>query len=297
LELAGTDVRYVLADGERAVDFALAATTRALAAAELVPSEVDFAIYAGVKRGFIEPAMANVIQAAAGLTNATCFDVLDGCASWTRALHVAHAFLRGGAYRRGIIVNCECGLTDYGDWEIGSIEESEYRFAALTIGEAATATVVVESDFDDFYFRFQNYGEHVDKCVIPLPNMADCIPTATDVRYVPLRFFSLSRELVSIAGRKVVEVFESDRELPRRSYDLCFGHAASEKINDIIGKKLRIPRQNYFPTHPGYGNTVAAAVPLAMSLALEERRLRRGDKVLVIVGSAGITVGFAAFTF
>ena len=62
-------------------------------------------------------------------------------------------------------------------------------------------------------------------------------------------------------------------------------------------KRLGIPAEAYVPTHAQFGNTVSASVPLGLSIARGTGRLRRGDRVLVIVAGAGIAVGFATFTF
>jgi len=95
LALAGTDVRYIAPDGENVLDHVLAASRRALEDGGVRPEEVDFVIYTGIGRGWLEPASANVVQHALGLTNATGFDLLDACASWVRALQVAHSFVEG----------------------------------------------------------------------------------------------------------------------------------------------------------------------------------------------------------
>ena len=110
LASAGTEVRYAVEKDERALDLCLNAGRAALATAGVGPNEIDFVLYVGVCRGWTEPAMANVVQAELGLGNATCFDIVDACASWLQALHVAHAYLRGGIYRRGLIVNCRMRL-------------------------------------------------------------------------------------------------------------------------------------------------------------------------------------------
>ena len=57
--------------------------------------------------GYIEPATANVFQKILKLNKATCFDILDACASWLRAIHVAHSFIKTGMYKRVMILNCE----------------------------------------------------------------------------------------------------------------------------------------------------------------------------------------------
>jgi 3-oxoacyl-[acyl-carrier-protein] synthase III len=298
LEGSGTENRYGLADGEKNIDLALGAGRRALAEAEVRPEEVDLLIFAGVVRGWIEPSTANTFQHALGLTNATCFDVLDGCASWLRALSVAHAYLRAGTYRRAMIVNCERVSQCYEHWEFAGPEELEYRPAIYTVGDASTATVVAATDAeDDFFFTFRNFGQYVDLCVVPLASAVDFVREPYDARYAPMKFFSLSRELLSVTVKKIVEAFDDEPRLRGQEYDVIFGHEASEKASRVIGRRLGLPYERYVATHREYGNTIAACVPLGMSLALQDGRLRRGNKVLVMVGSAGITIGFATFTF
>jgi 3-oxoacyl-[acyl-carrier-protein] synthase III len=298
LALAGTEVRYIAHDGENVLDHVLAAGRRALADAGVRADEVDFVIYTGIGRGWLEPATANVVQHGLGLTNATGFDLLDACASWLRALQVAHSFIRGGVYRRGLIVNCECGLSRYADLDIGDMRALDQRVAAFTVGEAATATVVDDGEpEDDFYFVFRNFGEHFRLCMIPLDNAAAFLPPGANGEYAPLKFYSLSRKLIATTVKKIVDLFESDPRLRDASYDICFGHAASEKAREVIARRLGLPQEMYYRTHARYGNTVSASIPLGMSLATQEGRLRRGDRTLIIVGSAGISVGLASFTF
>jgi 3-oxoacyl-[acyl-carrier-protein] synthase III len=297
-EAAGTRVRYRLAPGEKAVEFALEAGRAALQGAGVRPESVDLLLYAGVCRGWIEPAMANVIQHELGLVNATCFDVVDACASWLRALQIAHTYFRAGVYRSAMIVNCECGFPTYRDWELGSLDDLEHRAAEWTTGEASTATVLTaDAQDDDYYFVFRNYGAGVNLCMYPLPGVADFLVGAPDSRLTPLRFFALSSELLSSVSRRVADVFLADPQLAGRTYDVGFGHEASTRINRLLAKRLGLPYERYVSTHERYGNTVSASVPLGMSIALEEGRLKRGDRVLVLVGASGITVGLATFTF
>lgn len=294
---AGTRVRYALAEGERAVDIVLRAGIQALERAGLEASDIDFLIYTGVGRGWLEPAAATVVQHELGLLRATSFDVMDACASWLRALHVAHSFIRTGTYRRGMIVNCECGLLRFADFAFRDLETLDHEIAGYTIGEAATATIVTDGrGDDDFYFTFRTFARHFELCMIPLPTVESFRRGPPDPRLVPWRFFTLSGELFSRATTALIETFESDERLRSRRYDISFGHEASAKVSEIVTTRLGVDHI-YFPTHGAYGNTVSASVPLGMSLALEQGRLKRGDQVLIIVGSAGMTVGFAAFTF
>lgn len=297
-DLCGTQVRYKQQPGTRALDFALAATRSALDAAAVPAQQIDFVIYCGVGRGWLEPATANVITAELGLSNATCFDILDACASWLRALQVARSFIQGGTYRRGLIVNCECSMESYLHYDVQNPDDFERRLACFTIGEAATATVVSDDDKeDDFYFLFKTYSEHYPLCMIPLPNAADYLPASAENHHVPNKFYAHSRKLISAAIRRIVENYHADPHVCGWKYDIAFAHAASEGAAQLVRRQLKIPAECYFGIHTQYGNTVSASVPLAMSLATQAGRLDRGGKVLVVIGSAGLTVGLATFTY
>ena len=297
LKSAGTEVRYYIEDCERPIDFAIEASRQALTRAGVAPAEVDFVIYASVSRGWTEPATAPVLQNALRLERATAFDVLDACAGWLRALHIAHAFIRGGTYRTGLIVTCECGVSrDAINWQFDGVDDLEHRLAACTIGEAATATIVSGTELqDDFHFTFRTAGQHFGLCVIPLPGMDGFVPGRCDERYVPGRLFSLSRALVDAVSAGIVELFDSD-PLLHGPYDVAFGHEVSERVCETVARRLGVA-DVYFPTHRRYGNTVSGSVPLGMSTALRDGRLKRGNRVLIIIGASGVTVGFAAFTF
>ena len=104
-ERAGAVTRFHRAPDELAVGFGLEAGRRALERSGLGPEDIDLLIYVGVGRGFLEPATANVFQHRLGLTRATCFDLLDACASWLRALDVAQHMIARQAYRHAMILD------------------------------------------------------------------------------------------------------------------------------------------------------------------------------------------------
>jgi len=201
LAAAGTTVRYHLDEGERPIDLVMTAAQEALTSAGVMKEDVDFVIYCGVSRGWLEPATAPAIQAAVGLGNAAAFDVLEACAGWLRALQIADSYLRTGTYRRGLIVNCECGMFDrHADWALDSIDTLERKIAAFTIGEAATATLVDDDrNRNDVRFAFRTIGTHAALCMIPLEGAEGFTRADLGTQWSPGRFFSSSRELLTVA--------------------------------------------------------------------------------------------------
>jgi 3-oxoacyl-[acyl-carrier-protein] synthase III len=297
LEESGTETRFALGDGETGLELVGTAAERALSNASLAARDIDLVIYAGVARGWIEPAMAAGVQRQLSLTNAVAFDVQEACASWLRALELARSLTRTKAYRRIMIVNCECGLMQYCDLRASSVDDVDHRLASVTIGEAVTVTIVDdENPDDDSYFVSRTYGEHVDLCMIPLPSVSSYVRELRRMPRGATAFYAHSASLVATTARRLVELFDGDQRLRQASYAMCFGHAASRKAEEMIRRHLTVPDDAYVSTHADFGNTVSASVPLGISLAIESGRLRRGDHALLVVGSAGISVGLCSFT-
>ncbi len=297
VKAAGTQRRHVALNGESAIDIARKATSRALDAAGKTAEDIDLIVYSSIARGWLEPCMAIAIQKEIGASNATCFDVLDACASWLRAAHVVHGMLQSGAYENVLLVSLECGMFDYVRFDLPDADAARRYAAALTLGEAATATVLSRSNSDDFFFLFKTFADDYELCLLPLDNAHMYAPGLRDTGLSVRKFTADTKNIVSRTVGHIVDTFKTTDRLHGGSYDICFSHAASMMASHLVANELNLPDTAYYPTHADYGNTASASVPLAMSLAIERDQVARGDKVLMIVGSAGITVGFATFTF
>lgn len=295
--LAGSKYRRHRHDDERASDFAVRAAKEALEKAELLPKEIDLLIYVGVGRGWVEPGMSNYFTDALKLHNATCFDLLDACLSWMRALHVAHHFLKNGVYKNIMVLNAEFNITEFTDNAIRSLDELEYRFAQFTIGESATATILSKSDeADEPYFQFKTDASLHGLCKIPLPQIAQYSGTEMCPSLAPLVFFAYSAELFKAARKMIVECYKGSRELRSRAFDIAFAHSASKSLIERLDKDLGFNGRtvNVFEE---FGNTVSASIPTAMCWAIEHGRLKRGMKMMHVMGSAGFSVGFAHLAY
>jgi len=295
LARTGARTRFHRAPGERAFDFGVAAGRAALDRAELGPESVDLLIYAGIGRGFLEPATANVFQDAIGAVNATCFDVLDACASWIRAVDVAHALIAAGQYRIAMILNCEFNFREYYPDVMNS--ELQELASIFSIGEAATATVLTGDARREFRATFRNVGRGSMYCQIPLPHAKEYLDGSFQENWLPLQFYTRPAMLHKLAIDALAEQYASDAAFSRYVPDIVFGHSVGVWTSQLVGKKLGLDPAKHYEIFPEYGNTVSASLPLAMSLAIDAGTLSRGSRVLGVVGSAGVTTSLAKFTF
>ena len=298
LTRTGAVTRYHRAEDEKALELGLTAAQRALQLAGLASESIDLLIYTGVGRGFVEPATANVFQSELNLVNATCFDVFDACAGWLRSLDVAHHMIRSGAYRHAMILNSEMNVREYEPISIASRQELEFLWSGYTIGEAATATIINGDDEGGIYrTNFRNAGAHVGDCQIPLPHASQFQNGHHPTALAALRFHARPEVLAGSAIRLLHRQYRSDSLLPSLQFDIIFGHSVSVPVSQAVLRSLKLDQERYYEIFPNYGNVVSASLPLAMSLARADGRLRRGDRVLLIMGGAGLTTALCTFVY
>ena len=298
LQYIGARMRHHREGDERAIDFGLAAGREAIAAAGLEPEAIDLLLFVGVGRGFIEPATANVFQAELGCHRATCFDVLDACASWLRGVDIAGHYLQCGTIRHALIINCEFNFREYANWNIKSLEDLETAWSVFTIGEAATATVLGPgSGADTFHTRFRTVGQDYHLCQIPLPNLDQFHPVAPGEGYPALKFFSNPSQLTSRAVGMLADLFNGDPAFKEADHDTILTHSASTRTSVAGIRSVGLDAARLHDAFPRFGNTVSASLPLGMASAIEEGVLERGQRVLMLMGSAGISAGISTFIY
>jgi len=295
--MAKTETRYHRAPGQTALELGVSAGRAALKRAGVDPRDIDLFIYVGVARGYLEPATANVYQQHLGLVNATCFDLLDACASWLRAVQVARTFMEAGTYRTILILNSECNTREFGNPRFTSLADLENRFSGLTIGEAATATILSPSNGtdDQFHVSFRNWGADHGLCKIPLPHHHEYDNGDDTWPITPLQFFARGERLFRSAFTKMIHHYREDEVIRKFRPEISFSHAASDAMTERLGKRLKVGPA--YLTHRRFGNTVSASIPLGMAFAIREGKLLSNMKVLLGCGSAGITTGWACFRY
>lgn len=299
LAVSGARTRRWLAEGETPIGLAASAVTRALADAGVDKREVDLLIYVGVGKGFMEPGQSYLVAQALGMDRVECFDILDACMSWTRAMHVADGFLRLARYRRILIVNAEINTYEGGplfprNYRLESRAQLEWTFASYTIGSAATATLVSTDRDNPWAWRFASRPDLADLCTLPTAGYPLFAKATEKIgRNDVFGFVSYGKELHAHARAPAVALM---RETLAEHGDIrmIFPHASSFKEWDTFAGDLDV-RDRVHHMYPDYGNLVSASVPAGIAVAAEGGLVTRGDRLAGWVGSAGMS--FAAYTF
>ena len=297
---AGSQVRQVRdeAKGEKASTFIIGAIEDALRSANLTPQDIDLLIYCGVGKGFLEPANAYFYAQKTGMT-ASCFDIVDACMSWIRALEISHEFFKSGRYKRIMVINGEFniyhGFPD--NFRIRDLRQVEYTFPTYTIGEAASATILTPSE-QEWKFAFKSVPSLADLCTIPLAGYDNFVePSKRLGRNGLYNFVSYGRELFD-AARKYLAPLVKELVDDIYAVDIYFPHAASDAAYLAASKDHSLPTEKMFAeVFPKYGNVVSASIPVGMHMALESGRLKRGHNVVFCPASAGMVYSAVQFTY
>ncbi len=297
LAQAGAEFRHVTDGREQPVDLVVDAAEAALQRAGIAATELDFILYGGVTRHHVVPSCAAVIQGRLGAPNATCFDVGDACASWAQAMRVAESLLAGRTAGCGLVLSNETGhYQDCRAWEIPSFDRLKVLAPALTLGEAATATVVAASAEKSVRFHGQTWGQYADLAVLPIVDPAPYAEIGLS-DLLQLKFHTDTGELTRQGLKAAIKTITEGDFFRDGPADWFVPHAGAEASIDAFLKITKFPVRNLVMTFREYGNTVASSIPLGLSLAIADGRIRRGDRVFIATAAAGISIVAAIFTY
>ena len=297
----GARERYWPEDGERPLDFIRDAAIRSLQQAEMDPADIDLLIYAGVSKGFQEPAQAPFVAQALGMERAAAFDVLEACMGWTRSVLIAKSLIESGVHRNVLVVASEFpmlkGARFYPElYRLTSGEPLQWTFPVFTLGCGATATVLTAEENDPWIFRFTSRSDHADLCTIPNVGFEGWTPPSARLgRNGVERFTSWAGGLFAVGRVHMAELLSEVAPL-LDGVEWMFPHAASHTVWEELCESTGLP-QRVWPTYTRFGNLASASVPAGLATAMAEGDIQRGDRVLAAVASAGMSFACAIFTF
>jgi acyl-CoA:acyl-CoA alkyltransferase len=249
--------------------------------------EIDCLIYASACGDLIEPATANIVQQKLGL-NCPSFDVKNACNSFLNGIHVANSFIRAGVHKKVLIV---CGeiLNHSIQFNISTRDELIKRLASFSLGDAGAAMLLEPSDHDSgiIFQDFQTFGQYWDLCIVP--GGGSMHPHDASKNYFEGKTSELS-DVFRKARGPMFDLCFKQSGWNKDDIDHVFVHQVSTQSTEAIAAELELSRHKVYSSVENYGNTGASSIPLCMSLAIEEGRVKSGDKIIVVGLAAGISL-------
>ncbi len=279
----GIRQRHIAAEGEMTSDLALAAARRALEAAECEASDVDLIVLATSTPDETFPATATVVQAALGMAGGAAFDVQAVCSGFIYALAVADNFVRAGQATRVLVIGAETfsRILDWSDRTTCVLFGDGAGAVLLEAGEGAGTS----RDRGILLTKLHSDGQYHDLLYV------DGGPSSTRTTgYLRMQGKEVFRHaVVNLAG--VVTESLAELELEADDIDWLVPHQANKRILDGTARKLGLPKEKMIVTVDHHANTSAASVPLALSEAISDGRVREGNLILMEAMGGGFTWG------
>lgn len=281
-------------NGETAVEQAVAASRMALEQAGVLLEDIDAIIGASSTPHQAIPCTAALVQRELGAPDggSTCFDINATCLSFPLAMTTAGQFIASGVFRNVLVFSSEIASP--------SLNPAEPESAAL-MGDAAAAAVLTASDGSSLIhgLEFATYSSGAHHTQI-LGGGTRHHPNSTQGNPELNLFHMNGPAIFKHAARTMPEFLKGFLQKVGWSLsdvNLLVPHQASGPAVEILSRQLGFSQQQVYMNLPIRGNCVAASIPLALSEAYAEGRLKRGDKVLLAGTAAGLTLGAVALTF
>ncbi len=289
---SGIAERHYISEGQTPSDLALAASRRALEAAQLEPRDIDCIVLATLSPEADFPGTSFFLQEKLGVEGTPCFDLRAQCSGFVYSLSVANAMICSGQFRRVLVIGCEVHSTGIDLSDAG-------RDVAVLFGDGAGA-VVLEANEDEsdpagiIDVRLHAEGRFARKLWIEAPGSG-----FTPVR-INTELLEQRRHFPHMEGRLVFKhavtrmpevLLEAlnGASLKLEDVDLFLFHQANLRINEFVSQQMKIPAEKCFNNIERYGNCSAASIPILLDEAVRGGRLARGELVAMTTFGSGFS--------
>ncbi len=275
-------------DGTGPADLAVPAVERAAEAAGIEMSDIEFIIFATLSPDYFFPGSACVLQEKLGLPGIGALDIRNQCSGFIYGLSIADAFIRTGRYERVLMVGAEVhsALIEFADTG---------RDVTVLFGDGAGAVILGATDEDRGILSTHLHadGRYVKDLWIEIP-ACRYRPAMTKKLLEQERHFPRmnGKKVFKMAVEKLPEVINealAANGLTVEDIDLFVPHQANIRINELVGRALKLPPEKVYNNIQRYGNTTAASIPIALNEAMQEGRAKRGDIIMLAALGAGFT--------
>ena len=285
VERTGIQARHFAAPGEVCSDLAVAAARRALEAADCDASSIDLIIVATSTPDMVFPSTACIVQQKLGIHGCPAFDVQAVCSGFVYALTVADSMIRSGAAQKALVIGSEVfsRILDFND-----------RGTCVLFGDGAGAVVLQASDAPGLIAsELHADGRHVGILCTPGHVSGGQVCGDPVLKMDGQAVFKLAVGVLEEVARSVlVKAGRSEADI-----DWLIPHQANIRIMQGTARKLKLSMDKVIVTVADHGNTSAASIPLALDVAVRDRRIARGDTVMLEGVGGGFTWGAVLLDF
>ena len=275
-------------ENETASDLAAEAIKKALHKSNLSLEEIDAIICtSGTMEQAIPCTAALIHEKLAPSKPIPAFDINSTCLSFVTGLDVISHLIDSGTYKRAILVASEVA-------SVGLNEKQKESY--VLFGDAAVACIIEKADETSgsriHASKMETYSEgaHYTEIRGGGTKLHPNYPHETEDNLFDMdgrKVYKLSAKVIQPFVRQLLQ----SANLQMEDLKAVVPHQASGMAMRLIGKKLNIPEHKLINVIENYGNTIAASIPLALYEAIQQGNIERGDTIMLLGTSAGLSLG------
>ncbi|EHQ41382.1 MULTISPECIES: 3-oxoacyl-ACP synthase III family protein [Myroides] len=269
------------------------AARKAMERAGVEAKDIDFVVFATLSPDYYFPGPGVMLQKELGLNTVAALDIRAQCSGFIYALSVADQYIKTGMYKTVLVVGSEVHSA-------GLDMTTRGRAVSVIFGDGAGAAVLTRSEDETGILstHIHSQGEHAEELALIAPGMggrwvSDILKDndPDDLSYMPhMNGQFVFKNAVVRFSEVIMEGLEANK-LQVSDIDMLIPHQANLRISQFIQQKFGLSDDQVFNNIQKYGNTTAASVPIALTEAWEEGKIKTGDVVVLAAFGSGFTWG------
>ena len=285
-----------IGDGNSTTSMGVKAAKIAIERAGIDKDDIDFIVFATLSPDYYFPGPGVLVQRDLGIKTVGALDVRNQCSGFVYALSVADQYIKTGMYRNILIIGSEIHSK-------GLDMTTRGRGVSVIFGDGAGAAILSrEEDITKGILstHLHSEGLHAEELSLIAPGMgsrwvneiiADNDPD--DESYLPYMNGQFVFKNAVVRFSEVITEGLIANGLTSDDIDMLIPHQANLRISQFIQKKFGLNDNQVFNNIMKYGNTTAASIPIALTEAWEQGKIKKGDLLILAAFGSGFTWGSA----
>jgi 3-oxoacyl-[acyl-carrier-protein] synthase-3 len=288
--------RHIIKGEDNSTSMGVKAAEIAIERAGITKDDVDFIVFATLSPDYYFPGNGVLVQKEMGMKTVGALDIRNQCSGFIYALSIADQYVKSGMYKNVLVIGSE--------YHSGGLDfTTRGRGVSVIFGDGAGAAIVTRSEDDEggiLSTHLHSEGEFAEELALLAPGigsrwvddiLADNDPD--DVSYYPHMNGQLVFKNAVVRFSEVIMEGLMTSGLKKEDIDLLVPHQANLRISQFIQKKFGLSDDQVFNNIQKYGNTTAASIPIALTEAWEQGKVKKGDLVVLAAFGSGFTWGSA----
>ena len=282
-------------DGNTTATMGVKAAKIAIERADIDKNDIDLILFATLSPDYYFPGSGVIVQQHLEIPTCPAMDIRNQCSGFIYALSTADQFIKTGMYKNILIIGSE-------NHSGGLDMTTRGRGVSVIFGDGAGAVVLSRSEDADkgiLSTHLHSEGQFAEELALIGPSTNRWVPEIleandpNDISYYPNMNGQLVFKNAVVRFSEVIMEGLQQNQMTTDQIDMLIPHQANLRISQFIQRKFGLNDDQVYNNIMRYGNTTAGSIPIALTEAWEEGKIKSGDLVVLAAFGSGFTWGSA----